>query len=332
MRKVPPHVARSHPLVTGKYAIHTAAIAAMVDVFAGWIENRISGAYIFGPSRFGKSRAVKWFLKELLEEHFKQSVPLHVWIRPFQAKSPAEFYKLVLTGFRHGYGGNRASGSDRLEILIEFLISSAQACDTNYALLVIDEAQGLTTDEWLWLMAVQNRLVDEGYALSVFAVASHQIAYEFDLLVRTGNPHIAARFLVDQWKFPGVESIEELQFILDGYDEQSRWPVIDGVSYLEHFAPADFKQGRRLGESAPQLWEALVALLPTDYKGPWIFPMKHIALAVEDALFRIASGKDWDDITSTKAWIEALVKHRLSDHMRAISLNVTLPPKNVLHS
>ncbi len=322
MRRLPEHVDRKHPVITGGYAIFTPAADAFVDKLGDWIDSKITGAYVYGPSRYGKTRAIRFFLKQLLEERFGGPVPLHVWNRPFTQKNPAEFYMSMLDGFHHGYGGARAGGNQRLKILAEYLFAASDECDTNAVYLIVDEAQGMTTQEWLWLLALQNMLDHEGYALSVFSVASHQMAYEFDLLARTGNPHVGARFLVDHWTFPGVRSIEELEYILNGYDVDSKWPADRGVSYLEHFAPREFERNRRLAGSAPVLWECLVALLPEGLDLEWNFPMKHVALAVQDALIDLAFGADWDEVTSAESWINALTKHRLADHMRAISVDL----------
>jgi hypothetical protein len=141
-------------------------------------------------------------------------------------------------------------------------------------------------------------------------------------LARTGNPHVGARFLVDHWTFPGVQSVEELEFILNGYDVDSKWPPDGGASYLEHFAPKEFERNRRLAACAPVLWECLVALLPEGLELKWNFPMKHVALAAEDVLVELAFGADWEHVTSAKSWIDALTKHRLADHMRAISVDL----------
>jgi len=261
-------------------------------------------------------------LKKLLEERFGGPVPLHVWSRPYEQKSPAELYMGILDGFHHAYGGNRAGANNRLDILTEYFIASSDTCDTNSVYFIVDEAQGMTTAEWGWLLGLQNRLDDEGYSLSVFSVASHQMAYEFDLLARTGNPHVGARFLVDHWTFPGIQDVEELRFVLMGYDEDSKWPAKDGVSYLEYFAPNHFKLGRRLAASAPVLWECLVALLPEGKDIQWNFPMKHVARSIEDVLVELGFGADWETATSAENWVRILTKHRLADHMRAISIDV----------
>lgn len=322
MRKLPDHISSEHPIVTGRYAIFTPAVAALADTLGDWLDKKITGAYIYGPSRWGKTRAVQWYLKSLLEERLGGDQPLHIWIRPMTFNSPAEFYKSLHVGVTHKFSRARIGPNDRLIMLREFFLASADNCRTTTVILIIDEAQGMTTKEWLWLLSLQNLMDQQGYVLSVFSIASHQMAYEFNLLTRTGNTHAGARFLVDQWRFPGVESEDELAFILDGYDEQSRWPASGGVSYLEHFAPADFGHQKRLARVAPSMWRALVALLPSDYEGRISFPMKHIALSVEDVLFQLAFGATWEDVTSVEAWVDTLTTHRLADHMRAVSLDI----------
>lgn len=120
MRRLPPHVHRKHPINTGQYAIFTPAVDAFAAKLGDWIDSNISGAYVYGPSRFGKTRALTWHLRKLLEERFGSSVPLHIWSRPFAQKSPADLYMSILDSLKHGYGGKRASSNDRLTILTEY--------------------------------------------------------------------------------------------------------------------------------------------------------------------------------------------------------------------
>jgi len=54
MRLLPAHVDRKHPINTGRYAIFTPAVDALATKLGNWIDGNTTGAYIFGPSRFGK--------------------------------------------------------------------------------------------------------------------------------------------------------------------------------------------------------------------------------------------------------------------------------------
>jgi len=322
MYQLPSHVSPKHPLVTGNYAVCTPAIDALIDTLGGWIESKITGAYVFGPSRLGKTRAVTYFLKGYLQERLGVSLPVHIWIHTNPFNSPGTFYKSILAGLNHVSANGKSESKDLLSALVEYFILTANQCNSRHIVFVVDEAQGVGAKEWGYLMAIQNMIEREGFVFSVFAIASHQLGYEYDYLARTGDAHLAARFLIDRWRFPGVESHADLEFVLQGYDEDSDWPKNSGISYMNHFAPDEFKLGRRLSKTTDDFWAALTATLPDNFKGTPSFPMKHIARSVEEVLLNLSRGTDWEVGTSVDEWVRCLVKLRLADHMRAVSINL----------
>ncbi len=323
---LPPHLDPRHPVLLQEYAVFTPPVHAMAQTLGDWIDQRQPGGYIHGPSRFGKSRGVKWHVKTILEDRFAKRIPLHIWTRPPDSHvSESEFW--VSLGMAVGmlYARTRATRGDRRRQLTEFLIASAVACGSNFVILLIDEAQALTFREWNWLLGLQNALDWEGYRLSVFSIASHQLDYTYELLGKADHAHVAARFMVAHWPFPGITSAEEIEFVLQGYDEASEWPPDSGSSYLAHFVPQAYAHGARLAPCATVLWRVLEALLPTHYKGDAEFPMQHIAWAIEEILVCAARGNAWEDATSESHWIDALAQTQFTDHMRLIS--AALPRK-----
>lgn len=320
---LPPHLHPQHPVLRQEYAIFTPPVHAMAQTIGDWIDQRQPGGYIHGPSRFGKSRGVKWHLKAVLEDRFGKRIPLHIWTRPPDSQlNEKEFWTSLglAAGFR--YASARATRGDRRRLLTEFLMASAAACGSNFVAVLIDEAQAMTFREWNWLLGLQNAMDWEGYRLSVFSIASHQMDYTYELLGQSDHAHVAARFLVAHWPFPGIRSAAEIEFILQGYDQASEWPPQSGTSYLAHFATDAYAQGARLAPSACTLWRVLEALLPANYKGETEFPMQHIAWAVEEVLVRAARGDAWDGVTSESSWIDALAQTQFTDHMRLISAAV----------
>lgn len=317
---LPTHVHRKHPIVRQEYAVFTPPISDMSKTIGDWIDQRQPGGYIYSPSRWGKSRAVKWHIRSLLEERFGGEMPLHTWSRPADMhKSEGDFWRSIHVDIGHRYAATNLKRGERIEAISKFLISSAVACDSNLVVLIIDEAQDMSLIEWKWLVGLHNKLDNAGYRLCIFSVASHQMGYQYDLLGRSGYAHVAARFLVARWEFPGLTDADELEFVLKGYDEASEWPAGSGVSYVAHFAPEAYARGKRLATSSRVLWKVLDALLPDDYKGDATFPMKHVALAVEEVLFRVARGGDWEDVTSEDSWLEIVAGTGFSDHMRLVS-------------
>lgn len=318
--KLPLHIDRQHPVVQQEYAIFTPPIAEMANTLGDWIDQQKPGGYIYGPSRFGKSRGIKWHVRSILGERFGANIPLHFWTRPPDSQiSENEFWQDLLVATGHRYAKNRSTRGDRRRVLQEFLISSAKISGGNYVVLLIDEAHAMTVREWTWMLGLHNALDWDGYRLSVFSVASHQMGYQYQLLARADYAHVAARFLVAHWPFPGLASEDEIEFVLQGYDTVSEWPRGSGVSYLAHFAPAAFARGERLATCASKVWRVLDALLPPNYTGDPSFPMLHVSGAIEKTLFSLAQGTDWEEATSETAWLEALAETQFTDHMRLIS-------------
>ena len=318
--RLPLHLNPGHPVLRQEYAVFTPPVHAMAQTIGDWIEQRQPGGYIHGPSRFGKSRGVKWHLKSVLQERFAKRIPLHIWSRPAESHvNEGEFW--VSLGIACGvrYALTRATRGDRRRQLTEFLIASAAACGSNFAALLIDEAQAMTFREWNWLLGLQNAMDWEGYRLSVFSIASHQMDYTYELLGQSDHAHVAARFMVAHWPFPGIGSAEEVDFVLRGYDEASEWPAGSGTCYLAHFIPEAYARGARLTPCAGTLWRVLQALLPAHYQGQAEFPMQHIAWAVEEIMVCAARGDAWEDATGEARWIDALAQTQFTDHMRLIS-------------
>ena len=321
--ELPPHLSPIHPVLQQEYAVFTPPVHAMAHKIGDWIDQRQPGGYIHGPSRFGKSRGVKWHMKSVLQDRFGKRIPLHIWTRaPDSHVSENDFWVSIglAVGFR--YAPTRATRGDRRRLLMEFLIATAWSCSSNFVALLIDEAQAMTFREWNWLLGLQNAMDWEGYRLSVFSIASHQMDYTYELLGLADRAHIAARCLVAHWPFPGISSADEIEFVLKGYDEASEWPAQSGVSYLAHFAPEAFARGARLAPCAGVLWRVLESLLPRNYKGDAQYPMQHIARAIEEILIDLARGKNWEVATSEVRWIDALAQTQFTDHMRLISAGV----------
>jgi hypothetical protein len=62
-----------------------------------------------------------------------------------------------------------------------------------------------------------------------------------------------------------------------------------------------------------------VELSPESVRRNLEFPMQHIAISIEGALFRLAQGDDWDEVTSYECWLNSLARVNFSDHMRIIA-------------
>ena len=301
---VPEHVPRDHPLVTRDYSLFTPAIERMVDQLASWIDNQVDGATIYGPSRFGKSSAVDHWVQSLLSQRYRQAMPLVVWSHTDAggAQSVGRFYACLLHASKHPLAHATRSPLSRQHMLIERWHALAARSGGRFLVLVIDEAQGMSQREWVWLVQLHSLLEKERLRLCVFAIASLQFFDEPLGMAMSGGAHVAARFMLAGERFRGIEGLEELAYVMSGYDRGTEWPPGSSKSFTEGAAPQAWAEGFRMEEQAAGLMRAMVEALPTRYDGPMEFPMKTIAQCCRYVLLRLAGGADWRDVTSPHSW------------------------------
>lgn len=298
---VPSHLPRNHPLITRDYSLYTPAIAQMVDTIGGWLDDQVDGATIFGPSRFGKSSGVDNWLRSLLAERWGGYVPLVIWSHTDSggAQSVGRFHSHLLHASRHPLARAARSPLDRQDMLIERLAELAGQGGGRFLVLVIDEAQGMTQREWMWLVELHSLLEKERIRLCVFSVASVQFFDEPVGMAMSGGAHVAARFMLAAEPFHGIRDVDELRFVLSGYDEGTEWPKGSGVSFTAGLAAQAWAAGFRMADQAQALWQAMTEELPPKYEGPTEFPMKTIAHSARHLLLRVAGSADPADVASS---------------------------------
>lgn len=323
---VPAHVARDHPIVTRDYSLFTLAIHDMAESMAGWLDDQVDGATIFGPSRFGKSSAVNHWLQQLLSERHGGHVPMVVWshIDSGTAQSVGRFYANLLHASHHPLARATRSPLDRQHMLIERWMAMASHGGGRFLVLVIDEAQSMTQREWIWLVELHSTLERQRIRLCVFSVASLQFFDEPIGMALSGGAHVAARFMLAARPFHGVRSVQELAYVMSGYDNGTCWPPGSNLSYTAGLAPKAWAAGLRLESQADALFKAMTDELPARYAGPVDFPMKTVAHACRHVLLRLAGGADWEDVTSPESWQTIVME---SGHKTLMAIVSAAAPK-----
>jgi hypothetical protein len=134
--------------------------------------------------------------------------------------------------------------------------------------------------------------------LCVFSIASLQVFDEPLGMALSGGAHVAARFMLASEPFHGVRDVDELRFVLSGYDDGTEWPPGSALSFTAGLAQKAWEAGFRMATHAEALLQAMVDELPDKYAGPIEFPMKTVAHAARHALLRVAGGADPDDVMS----------------------------------
>jgi hypothetical protein len=251
-----------HPLVRGQYGLFTPPISDFFATVCEWIESRVTGGYVYGVPRLGKSRAVQFWIEQLLSEKYHGLLPLFRLIyKEHDRFSEHEFLSDLLDASHHKYS---ASGSRRVKLdrLVKLYAARARNAGGNHIVLMIDEAQYMGDSGYRTLCNLQNQLDNQGYHLTVISVGSHELAYQHEVFIQSGDIHLMGRFMVRDAPFRGIRNVEELKFVFDGYDSQTEWPENSGVSYTKYFFPAAFENGFRIANCASTLWEIFVELAP----------------------------------------------------------------------
>jgi|CXWL01.1.fsa_nt_gi hypothetical protein len=318
---VPSQVDPKHPVVLKDYGLFTPAAAEMADVVFVWLYNRIKGAIIYGPSQFGKTHALLYWLRKLLSERMGGPVPMVIWShQDGGASSPGMLHGKLLAAAGQGPVGQRR-GNTIANQLVERLVQIACLSSDRYVVLVIDEAQSMSEREWRWLVQLHATLEIEKVQLCIISVAAFQFNDRPRTLALTGSAHVSARFMLHDWPFRGIRTPEELKFVLQGYDEDSEWPEGSGISYTAGLARQAFAEGFRVQNYTHEVWTALNTLLPANYSGPIEFPMQSIAVGARQVLLKTgAAGSAWEQCTSFDAWKQAVAD---TGHTRLMSLVFT---------
>jgi hypothetical protein len=319
---VPDCVDMAHPVVRKVYSLFTPPIEELVDTCGAWIDGRVKGGTIYGPSQFGKSSGVDHWLGQLLEERLKERVSLIIWTHQDHGSStsPGGFHSKLLKAASDGAFA-RGNATKTLHRLIERFIELAYSNEGHFIVVVIDEAQGMSEKEWLWLVQLHSTLEAEGVQLCVISIASFQFNERPRDLAMTGSAHAAARFMLHDRQFRGLQNAEEIGFVLKGYDEDSEWPLGSGLSYSAGLAPRAFAEGFRISNYSHQLWDLLHECLPKGYSGKSEFPMQSIALAARYVLLRVAgSGSNWQNSVALQSWRDGVISSGHTKLMGLVSL------------
>ena len=218
-----------------------------------WVWTGSTGGLIFGPSRIGKSKAMKW-LTNVLRTRGGTVIPTYYIslgdrdIRTITAIFRALCYSADL----------RVSNSDRADHLIDrfihYVLDQSVEAKCDQAVLIVDEMQLLQLDQFEAFAELYNRLELFDILLSVFFVGNDPECWQLiNDIERLEKARISGRFFTQGYEFNGITSCAQLTECLKQYDVL-RFPI-EGPTYTEYFLSNDVKNGWRLQSLDHILWE-----------------------------------------------------------------------------
>lgn len=296
-----------HPIESGNFLIPTPQIQELSQTIQWWLENRITGAVIYGKPRIGKTSAMMLIGETLLKGVY--NIP-YSYMSAVQESKPSEssFYSNLLQAVNHPKPNNRNKAQKRIQLLDYFLVI-ARDSQQDRLVLMIDEAQNLTEYHYDWLISLYNELYFRDVQLITFLVGQEQLNLQKQTFLEMGMAQIVGRFMVDSQEFYGIRSKHEIKEVLKAFDSKIEFPEGSGVSYTNYF----FKSGLHLSDYSDNLYIALKNINLEHSINPHSeIPLYSFIPIVREALLQCGdSGQqltaievtDWEDIIKSTMYI-----------------------------
>ena len=274
-----------HPLLTQDYALYTKPIDEMYKNVENWIDSRITGAYIYGFSRTGKTKAVKEWFPSLLKENYGNRIAVFRCIYERQSQPSQLGFATALARAIHHRFPEALRTRDLEWRLANYFIVRGLRTTLRQVVLFIDEAQYLREAEFHALCNLQNLADNASVRLSVISVGTHQLLQQRQTFIMGHNIHLSARFLANRSRFRGIRSADELANVIQGYDSMTDWPEGSNTPYTKYFFPGAYDKGFRLAHFAKPLWNIYMQLAPPSMRSNLEVPMEYVVAPIE-SLFR----------------------------------------------
>lgn len=273
-------ILNKHPIVLKDYTALTPMIQKTYEVVRDRVWTRRTGAFLYARPRMGKTRCAAAIRRLLLAE-FPDSYVMCLSADKRISSSNLGFVQDLITS-EDLVLGKRISAKEAFLRLLTHIETMVHSQSGNHVVLVIDEMQLLSEADFIILLVLQNRLEQKNIALTTLGFAQPEILHVRTALGVNKSFNLIARFLAEPIVFDGCGSREDLEFILQAYDYEKRYPENSDWPYTRFFLPDAYKAGFRLQNYSELIWSILLAAAePLRTK---TVPMEHLTRTIEHLL------------------------------------------------
>lgn len=296
----------THPIEQGQYILPTLQIDRFMDKLVQVITDGAPGLMVYGRPRLGKTKATE-FAVSYLSELLNSPIPVFVAdSKSYKVPSAEKFYRDMLIDFKFAFEGKKDEITLRNQI-VNLLHASAERSSRRRVVFIMDEAQKLTEWQYDCLIDIYNQLMRRNIRMTTITIGQEQLVSRRDFFLANSKLNIVGRFMPSEYKFHGVTNSEELEYLLQSYDE-SEFPINSGWHYTRYYFQNAFDSGRRLKEFASSLF-TLFSDVRLEFglsSSAFELPMEYLAFTVENALkLNGADGKNCEWLTMEQ-WREAI--------------------------
>lgn len=238
-----------------QYTIPTKSILDLQSKVEEWISMNDCGAIIYGESRVGKTRAIR-YISSHLKEKYSLQLPTYTFTATDHVPTQKTFYSSLLSAIGHeeAHKGNAVQMRQRL---VNRII--VNALDTKYrrAILFIDEAYLLSDKEYLWLIDIYNELNLQDILFTVFLFGTRELKQQKTAYIAAGKKQIVLRFMVNEFEFVGITNQREATICLASVDKPIHIPSCkEDIILSELFFPLAYNDEIKLTSYAEDIWKA----------------------------------------------------------------------------
>ncbi|WP_070357297.1 MULTISPECIES: ATP-binding protein [unclassified Duganella] len=298
-----------HPLFKQNTALVTPSIKELYLNVKRRIILREMSVAILAPSGAGKSMALS-MLHAFIAAEFPGILVLIHNAHNQQYTSIRAFFKHFLATV--GHKEQRGETFDLRQRLLHILVDDARVEGRNIIVLMIDEANAMKLDDFLFLKDVGNDLAEESIQLiTILMGQSPELDMVLDELAYSRRLDLLARFGLRRLEMRECNSASDLKAIFTAIDTE-QYPTELGAPWTAYFIPKAFKAGFRLVQQVENCDRALKKLLRYKGRSRASFPTRQLFVAIRIFLLNMASIDSEDFVVPADAWkvsiAEALVK------------------------
>ena len=246
-----------HPLIRNKQILATPALEEAYNILKNVISSPEFGLCFYCSPRNGKTTALD-AIEELLSIEFPNVPVFRASASKHAASTEKSQWQGILRDVKHAVAHTALNQRDDL---IDLMIASALAAQSDVVILMVDEAQNWEPEHWEYLKGATNSVTLRSTTkVRVITLSFGQLQL-IDLRAKILDHHdMAARFFADFREFPGLQNVDALIKIFEQLDnlEQTEWPEGGGICYSEFFMPIAYAAGWRLRVEMPKLWQAFI--------------------------------------------------------------------------
>lgn len=262
----------THPIFdTLNHRIDTPASDQLKKTIDRWLVTGASGGFIYGRSRVGKTRAIRWLSSQLQTLDGKSIPARFTSFTEHDNSSVASVYRQLC--FSQGL---KVSTRDNFDTLFgtyfHYLLDLASAAEIHHVVQFIDEMQELSARQIKTFCHLNNWLEEAGILLTVIFIGNEPSCWELLKLIYGGDyGPTYGRFFTQGSEFLGIKTKNDLKKCLKQYDIL-RDPA-DRQTYVQSFIPEYDNQKWKIESITDDLWKTYIVYKKKFKLKSW--PMKY---------------------------------------------------------